>query len=170
VDLLSSPWFIALLTFFIGIGAGIYIHRSKYSDNSQSDKLKDEMQSLEEEFNQYKDSVSEHFNKTSTLVNDLTENYVKVYKHLSDGSQSLTNTDQISLKLGQDEQQLVSVINGIEESGNESQLSDDMAAPRDYAPKPDAADAEGTLSEAFSIKTDKHEVEETLETAEQKPA
>jgi len=165
VDLLSSPWFIALFTFFIGIGAGIYIHRSKYSDDSQTDKLKDEMQSLEQEFEQYKSSVSDHFSKTSTLVNELTENYVKVYQHLSEGSKSLADTDQLPLALGQDEQQLTSVINRIEESGDSRQQDDGMEAPKDYAPKPDTADAEGTLSEAFSIKTDKHIAEETLEPA-----
>lgn len=171
MDLLSSPWFFALITLFVGIGIGIFIHSSKYSDDSQAEKLKDEMQSLEQEFEQYKSSVSDHFSKTSTLVNELTENYVKVYQHLSEGSQSLADTAQTPLSLGQNgEQPLASVINRIEESSGSLQKDDDMEIPKDYAPKPDTANAEGTLSEAFSINTDKHVTEEILEPAEPKLA
>lgn len=168
MELLSSPWLIALFTFFIGMVIGIFVHRSKYSDNSQSEKLKEEIQTLEEDFDQYKTSVAEHFDKTSELVQGLTENYVKVYQHLAEGSQALTNTDQMSLKLGQGEQDLAAVINKIEDANTESSASSDMQAPKDYAPKPSDDDNEGTLSEAFSIKKDKHEhaPEELVDPAE----
>jgi len=168
VDLLSSPAFIALLTFFLGTAVGIYIHRSKYSDATQADRLKVEIQSLEKEFEDYKDCVSGHFSKTSALVNELTVNYAKVYQHLAEGSQALTNTEQMSLQLGQDEQQLVSIINNIEESVDELHNQDDMIAPKDYAPKTNCTETEGMLSEAFSINTDKHEVDVVLDPAEQK--
>ena len=163
MDLLSNPWFIALFTFFIGIGGGIYIHKSKYSDNSQTDKLKSEKLALEEEFNEYKSSVAEHFEKTSAMLNGLTDNYVKVYQHLAEGSQALTNADHPSLKLGLNEKQFAASIKQIGSSEESPAASEDMEAPRDYAPKPADKDAEGTLSEAFSIKTDSHEVEEILE-------
>jgi hypothetical protein len=171
VDLLSSPWFFALIALFIGIGIGIFIHSSKYSDDNQTHKLKSEIQSLEQEFEQYKISVSDHFSTTSTLVNELTENYVKVYQHLSEGSQSLADADQTPLSLGlNSEPPLASVINRIEASSDKRQQDDDMEVPRDYAPKPATADAQGTLSEAFSINTDKHATEEVLEPAKQKLA
>lgn len=170
MELLSSPWLIALFTFFIGMVIGGFVHRSKYSDKSQSEKLKEEIQTLEEDFDQYKTSVAEHFDKTSKLVQGLTENYVKVYQHLAEGSQALTNTDQMSLKLGQGEQDLAAVINKIEDAGIESaaSTSTDMQAPKDYAPKPTDDDNEGTLSEAFSIKKDKneHAPEELVDPAE----
>lgn len=171
MDLLSSPWFFALIALFVGVGIGIFIHSSKYSDESQTHKLKNEIQTLEQELVEYKSSVADHFSKTSTLVNELTENYVKVYQHLSEGSQSLADTAQTPLSLGQNgEPPLASVINRIEESSDSHQTDDDMEMPKDYAPKPDTADAEGTLSEAFSIKTDKHTSEEVLEPAEPKLA
>jgi len=163
VDLLSNPWFLALFTFFMGIGGGIYIHKSKYSGGSQAEQLKGEKQALEEEFDEYKSSVAEHFEKTSEMLNGLTDNYVKVYQHLAEGSQALTNADHPALKLGLNEKQLAASLQQIENSEESGAGSDDMQAPRDYAPKPVDKDATGTLSEAFSIKTDSHEVEEILE-------
>ena len=37
----------------------------------------------------YKASVNQHFEKTSELVGDLTQSYVKVYQHLAEGSEAL---------------------------------------------------------------------------------
>lgn len=159
MDLLTSPWFFALIALFIGIGIGIFIHSSKYSDESKSQKLKNEIQTLKQELVDYKSSVADHFSKTSTLVNELTENYVKVYQHLSEGSKSLADTDQAPLALDQDgKPPLTSVINRIGKSSDSLQTDIGMEMPKDYAPKPDTPDTEGTLSEAFSIETDKHSV------------
>lgn len=163
MDLLSNPVIIALLTFFIGFGGGIYVYKLKGSSSGQTEKLKSEKQALEEEFDAYKNSVADHFAHTSELLGGLTDNYVKVYQHLAEGSQSLTNTDHPALKLGLNEKQLAASIKQIESSEETESSSDDMQAPRDYAPKPVDKDATGTLSEAFSIKTDSHEVEEILE-------
>lgn len=170
MELLSNPWLIALFTFFLGMVIGAFVHRSMYSDNSQSEKLKEEIQTLEQDFDQYKTSVAEHFDKTSELVQGLTENYVKVYQHLAQGSQTLTNTDQMALKLGQGEQDLAAVINKIEDASTVSSADSDMQAPKDYAPKSAGDDNEGTLSEAFSIKKDQHEhaPEELVDPAEPK--
>ena len=52
-------------------------------------KLKSDLEKSEAEFEAYKSSVSSHFSKTSELVNDLTQDYVKVYKHLAEGAQIL---------------------------------------------------------------------------------
>jgi len=163
VDLLSNPVIIALFTFFIGFGGGIYVYKLKGSSSGQTEKLKSEKQALEEEFDEYKNSVADHFAHTSELLGGLTDNYVKVYQHLAEGSQALTNADHPALKLGLNEKQLTASLKQIESSDEPEASSNDMQAPRDYAPKPVDKDAEGTLSEAFSIKTDSHEVEEILE-------
>ncbi|MCP4388525.1 MAG: YhcB family protein, partial [Gammaproteobacteria bacterium] len=55
----------------------------------QAVKDKAELDSAREELTSYKVSVNEHFNKTSELVNDLTQNYVKVYQHLAEGAHTL---------------------------------------------------------------------------------
>ena len=52
-------------------------------------ELTGKLAAVEEEFETHKQSVDEHFATTSELVNELTESYVKVYKHLSEGAEQL---------------------------------------------------------------------------------
>jgi len=83
VDNLDSVW--QMVT--IALVAGVLIGALAYRLLSPSVKRIDEVES--EEMVSYKASVNQHFNKTSELVNDLTQNYVKVYQHLADGAQTL---------------------------------------------------------------------------------
>ena len=53
------------------------------------------MNEVEGDLESYKKSVTGHFNKTSELVNELTEDYIKVYKHLASGAQSLGDAREI---------------------------------------------------------------------------
>lgn len=52
-------------------------------------QLKSDLEKSKAEFETYKSSVSSHFSKTSELVSDLTQGYVKVYKHLAEGAEVL---------------------------------------------------------------------------------
>lgn len=170
MELLSSPWFFALIGLVVGIGIGILIRSLKGSDNRQTKKLKDEKQSLEQEFEQYKSSVSDHFSKTSSLVNELTENYVKVYHHLSEGSQALADTEQSTLSLVHTSEPPQSTdINRAESPRGSHHINDDSEMPKDYATKSSASDSEGMLSEAYSINSGKQAVNETVGPAEQAP-
>ena len=53
------------------------------------------------ELSSYKTSVNSHFDKTSELVNDLTQNYVKVYQHLAEGAQTLGDSRTLTNLLEQ---------------------------------------------------------------------
>lgn len=173
MDLLSNPWIIALFTFFIGIAGGIFINKSNIASSGKTEKLKSEKEALQAEFDEYKGSVADHFAQTSEMLGNLTENYVKVYQHLAEGSQSLTNAEHPALKLGLSEKQLSASMKQIENGDETSADTTDMEVPRDYAPKLKDEDTEGTLSEAFSIKAgseDTHEVEEILQPSEKKLA
>ena len=150
--LLSNAWILAFFAFCIGIFGGIFIHKSTFSDSNEKEKLKSEKQALQEELDEYKSSVANHFEQTSALLTNLTDNYVKVYQHLAEGSQKLTNAEQPMLQAKFAEQQLGASIKQIENNDATSEEIE-MEVPRDYAPKPTDEDAEGTLSEAFSIKT-----------------
>lgn len=52
-------------------------------------ELTGKLAAVEEEFEAHKGNVDKHFETTSELVNELTESYVKVYKHLQDGAEQL---------------------------------------------------------------------------------
>jgi len=150
VDLLTSVWVVALLTFIIGVAIGAIAHKMLYSDESRAKKLEDELSQTRHDFDIYKEMVTSHYSKTSELVKDLTEDYVKVYQHLAEGAEKLTDTSSFEARLGQQQSnKLVSIIEKPEqESAADDKAAEALQPPRDYAPK--EPDAKGTLSEDFS--------------------
>ena len=146
MDYFSAGWLLALTAFFVGAGVGFFVYKIMYSDDARSQKLQDELTQLTEEFEDYKQSVTEHFSKTSELVNNLTEDYVKVYKHLATSAETLTGL-QITPQLNSPKSSpMVSFINDVEEATDKE---DSIEPPKDYAPKEDTS--EGTLSESYSV-------------------
>lgn len=84
--------FVWLMGFGTLIGGGILgaiFYRNLDPARKDSSKLKAELDQLRKEMESYKASVNSHFDKTSELVNELTQDYVKVYKHLAEGAQEL---------------------------------------------------------------------------------
>lgn len=80
----------------MGIGAligggiiGAIAYRNLAPTRNEASNLKAELDQAREEMESYKASVNTHFDKTSELVNELTQDYVKVYKHLAEGAQVL---------------------------------------------------------------------------------
>jgi len=80
----------------MGIGAligggiiGVIAYRNLAPTRNEASNLKAELDQAREEMESYKASVNGHFDKTSELVNELTQDYVKVYKHLAEGAQVL---------------------------------------------------------------------------------
>lgn len=68
---------------------GAIIYRNLTPNIKQADSLKAELDEARLEMESYKTSVNSHFDKTAELVNELTQDYVKVYKHLAEGAQAL---------------------------------------------------------------------------------
>lgn len=52
---------------------------------------------IKEEFEEYKDKVDDHFNKTSEMFKDVTTQYKKLYDHMAVGAIELSKTDTISM-------------------------------------------------------------------------
>jgi uncharacterized membrane-anchored protein YhcB (DUF1043 family) len=81
-----------LFGFAAVVGGGIIgaiFYRNLTPTIKEVDSLKDELARARQEMDEYKGSVNRHFDKTSELVNELTQDYVKVYKHLAEGAQAL---------------------------------------------------------------------------------
>jgi uncharacterized membrane-anchored protein YhcB (DUF1043 family) len=60
------------------------IYRLLSSSYKQIDKIKSELNSRKSELDEYKVTINQHFDKTSELVSDLTQDYVKVCQHLAE--------------------------------------------------------------------------------------
>ena len=85
----TSVWQIGIIALLAGAMIGVLAYRLLSPSVKQADQIKSERDSARKELDDYKASVNQHFDKTSELVNDLTQNYVKVYQHLAEGAQSL---------------------------------------------------------------------------------
>ncbi len=82
-------WQISFIALIAGMMIGALAYRFLAPSIKQADKVKSELDEATAELNNYKAGVTEHFDKTAELVNDLAQNYVKVYQHLADGAQTL---------------------------------------------------------------------------------
>ncbi len=72
--------------FLVGLAIGRASAR-RTADRARD--LEDRLQLAEEEMNQYRAQVSDHFSDTSKLLRDLTLQYRTVYEHLADGARTL---------------------------------------------------------------------------------
>ena len=89
MEYLDSVWQIGIIALVAGVMIGALAYRLLAPSIKQADQIKSELDTARDELDSYKASVGQHFNKTSELVNDLTQNYVKVYQHLAEGAQTL---------------------------------------------------------------------------------
>jgi len=89
MEYVYSVWQISIISLVAGAMIGALAYRLLAPSVQKAGKIKTELDEAREELNGYKTSVNQHFNKTSELVNDLTQNYVKVYQHLAEGAQTL---------------------------------------------------------------------------------
>lgn len=154
MGLMDATWLIVLLGFALGILTGAVVYRLTQSNSAKANKLEQELIQLQRLHESYKEEVANHFSKTSELVEDLTSDYVKVYKHLASGATNLANIPPSELLINQQqENSLATIVNEVEDAvDNQDQDSKPpVEPPKDYAPKEEGA--EGTLSESFSVGT-----------------
>ncbi|MFV2032633.1 MAG: YhcB family protein [Gammaproteobacteria bacterium] len=89
MDYATSVWQITIIALVAGAMIGALVYRLFSPSVKQANKIKTDLDQTRGELARYKASVGQHFAKTSELVNDLTQNYVRVYQHLADGAQTL---------------------------------------------------------------------------------
>ncbi len=94
MDNVNSVWQVAIIALVAGVMIGILAYRLFGRSTREGDKIQAELDETRDELDQYKASVNEHFNKTSELVNDLTQNYVRVYQHLAEGAHLLGDAEK----------------------------------------------------------------------------
>lgn len=136
------------------------------NDSAKEQQLTDQLNEAQRELAEYKDKVSNHFEETAKLVNNLTDSYKAVHKQLAEGSQSLCNDIAISQALEAVAQPTLTQSDEASEAPASAETEAETAAkaeaateavqaPLDYAPK--QPDQEGTLSETFGVESQKEE-------------
>ncbi len=101
MEYLDSVWQIVIIALVAGVMIGALAYRLFAPSLKQADEIKTELDTARNELDSYKASVGQHFDKTSELVNDLTQNYVKVYQHLAEGAQTLGDSKNFNNLLEQ---------------------------------------------------------------------
>jgi uncharacterized membrane-anchored protein YhcB (DUF1043 family) len=141
-------WLIGIGCFLGGAALGAFLFKTLKSDEVRIDVLEQQLQTLTNEHENYKNNVHAHFSSSAQLLNRLTESYKDVYVHMADGARALC-PDYISnqLKLSSDEKALL-------RSGSSTPLYNEkprpVAPPLDYAPKT-GSDQKHVLDEDFGV-------------------
>jgi uncharacterized membrane-anchored protein YhcB (DUF1043 family) len=137
---MNSFWFVLIAAFAAGCVIGAVLYGALSHGTRDARKLKLALEKSGAEFEAYKSSVSSHFSKTSELVNDLTQDYVKVYKHLAEGAQILGDPRGGMDLLEQQGKVLLSVT-------DTSGVDDISAAENEQPAQPDESEQEQLLEE-----------------------
>jgi uncharacterized membrane-anchored protein YhcB (DUF1043 family) len=138
-------WLIGLISFAAGLLAGAVLYKQLKSDEAKVRMLEEQLENVERDFESYKDNVHSHFNNTATLLNNLTDSYREVYRHMAAGAQALC-PEYISEQLSHSAKAQDSLTwdTFTEEAG------DAILPPRDYADK-SGPDQKGHLSEDYGL-------------------
>jgi len=102
-NLLNNPLAVAAIAVVVGLGIGSLLTYLLIGRGPSKTELTGKLSAVEEEFAAHKQSVDKHFETTSELVNDLTESYAKVYKHLSQGAEQLSGVVDMRHRLTVDD-------------------------------------------------------------------
>jgi uncharacterized membrane-anchored protein YhcB (DUF1043 family) len=141
----------------VGLAAAIigavasYLITKRTSATQQSQKhMENQLQEMQQQQENYQHEVSEHFVETAKLLNQMTDSYRDVHKHLAKGAQLLAG-DSAS-------QSLKSLSDHSEDNQDKDAPDENLTPPLDYAPKK-APNAPGMLNEEFGINKKKPEAE-----------
>ncbi|WP_455204413.1 ZapG family protein [Kaarinaea lacus] len=91
----------------LGVVAGLYFGRLDDVSNRQKKELQQKLDDAEQQLGNYKSQVTEHFLKTSALVNDMTDSYRAVHEHLAQGAKSLCDTQVMVQQLDMSQSKLL---------------------------------------------------------------
>ena len=130
----------AVLTFTLagiiaGTFIGIFFNQRKGNYSQRQAELEKQVKDMQGQQQDYQEEVSNHFNQTAQLLNQLTDSYKDVHSHLAEGAQLLAggeiNTNIKTL--------------GSEQPDSQSDEKNPISPPLDYA------STSGTLSEDWGM-------------------
>lgn len=144
MESIDQVWLFVAIALVAGVVLGAILHKMLSASTGDVDKLRAELERARSEMESYKASVNRHFSKTADLVDELTQDYAKVYQHLAEGAQTLSDSPEYTRLLNQPEGRVLLALEGDnaaqEPAGDEPQAA---AAPHDaMAASSEAGDAE----------------------------
>lgn len=159
---MENIWLISIAALVVGAIIGFLLGRSGGSNQRQAE-LAEKLEKAQQELDNYKAEVTDHFEKTAALVNNLTNSYKDVHHHLATGAQGLCQPGSVDMALeppmaNKLEQEEAKETSETPTGTPESSTPEQPEPPRDYAPK--SPEDEGTLSETFGLKEDANQDEE----------
>lgn len=126
-----------IAVFALGLALGVTVAWLLLPASRQSRNLHDELQETKAALKNYRDDVDSHFLHTAELVNSMTQSYLAVHEHLSDGAR----------KLCSEQGRRQAVAKSLEQAPPSAQDFGRAAhAPLDYAPS-----HKGTLAEDYGL-------------------
>lgn len=132
---------VGLASVIVGLVVGYLItQRTSPSQRSQKN-MEGQLKELQQQQEDYQHEVSEHFIETANLINQMTDSYQDVHKHLAKGAQLLA---------GDDARKSLKALSDTSDNDMESlEFDENITPPLDYAPK--SPDSPGMLNETFGL-------------------
>ena len=143
LDDTTSIWLIGILGVLIGILLGSIATYLLVARDRRTHELQLELNQLTERFTEYRDQVTQHFMRTSELVQEMTRSYRDVYEHLAAGAQNLCGDADEKWRL--------------DHRNADEQLADESGRDHDQEIASDEADYD-ELEELSSIRRDLDEL------------
>lgn len=146
-------WLILASMLAVGVVFGFFIGRSKGDTSAPKVReLEQNLSKANEEMQEYRTHVTQHFEKTANLFNQLTNDYREVYEHLANSSDQLCGDQVAKLKsLTSDKNVLEGEGEKLESSTSEARVAESATAePAQQEP----AAAEPAIQEAASQATE----------------
>ena len=143
-------WLTGIICFAIGMCVGAILFKQLMSDTVRVRQLEEKLAALQNEHEEYKQSVHNHFTTTARLFHNLTDSYRDVYNHLAGGAQALC-PDNISNQLTLEGENREMLADKTAEKGAGPREGDkDFTPPLDYATRSDPQH-KGNLAEDYGL-------------------
>jgi uncharacterized membrane-anchored protein YhcB (DUF1043 family) len=137
-------WLTAIGCLAVGIIIGVVFTSRLNTSPARVQELENQIRTLKESHNSYRDNVSDHFSMTAELFQHMTESYKEVYQHLATGAQELCSHEVASKLLPARSDSV------FDNDSDEDDSAVGLSPPKDYATKQNPGQ-KGALSEDFGI-------------------
>lgn len=155
--MLQLDWITLIVIIVIALFVGALLNRLLIkAQGENAGGLKRQLEDLKRQHQTYQISVTEHFNRTTELIDNLNQSYASIRDHLNQGADQLVAPEyrlESARAAGEDLQDL---------APQPRKAKDELDRPRDYATK--TPKDIGMLSESFGFTR----MEETAEAPETK--